>query len=104
MRLAQVIGVRLRECRQRADHRDGAGAERHGLRSKAAAGPETHAGEEPRPCFLLRQRVYWEDTDAGGVVYHASYLRFLERGRTELELLEARTLDGGVLYVRYAVR
>jgi acyl-CoA thioester hydrolase len=29
-------------------------------------------------------RVYWEDTDAGGVVYHASYLRFMERGRTEL--------------------
>ena len=28
-------------------------------------------------------RVYWEDTDGGGVVYHASYLRFLERGRTE---------------------
>ena len=28
-------------------------------------------------------RVYWEDTDAGGVVYHASYVRFLERGRTE---------------------
>jgi acyl-CoA thioester hydrolase len=29
-------------------------------------------------------RVYWEDTDAGGIVYHTSYLRFLERGRTEL--------------------
>jgi acyl-CoA thioester hydrolase len=28
-------------------------------------------------------RVYWEDTDGGGVVYHASYLRFLERGRSE---------------------
>jgi acyl-CoA thioester hydrolase len=28
-------------------------------------------------------RVYYEDTDAGGVVYHASYLRFLERARTE---------------------
>jgi len=28
-------------------------------------------------------RVYWEDTDAGGVVYYANYLRFLERGRTE---------------------
>ncbi len=28
-------------------------------------------------------RVYWEDTDAGGVVYHAAYLRFLERARTE---------------------
>jgi len=27
--------------------------------------------------------VYWEDTDAGGVVYHASYLRFLERARSE---------------------
>jgi acyl-CoA thioester hydrolase len=28
-------------------------------------------------------RVYYEDTDAGGVVYHATYLKFLERGRTE---------------------
>ena len=28
-------------------------------------------------------RVYWEDTDAGGVVYHAQYLAFLERARTE---------------------
>jgi len=28
-------------------------------------------------------RVYWEDTDAGGVVYYANYLRFLERSRTE---------------------
>ena len=28
-------------------------------------------------------RIYWEDTDAGGVVYHAQYLAFLERARTE---------------------
>jgi acyl-CoA thioester hydrolase len=28
-------------------------------------------------------RVYYEDTDAGGVVYYANYLRFMERGRTE---------------------
>lgn len=28
-------------------------------------------------------RIYWEDTDAGGVVYHASYVRFLERARSE---------------------
>lgn len=28
-------------------------------------------------------RVYYEDTDAGGIVYHASYLRFMERARTE---------------------
>lgn len=32
----------------------------------------------------FRVKVYYEDTDAGGVVYHASYLRFLERARTEL--------------------
>ena len=29
-------------------------------------------------------RVYYEDTDFSGVVYHASYLRFMERGRTEM--------------------
>lgn len=31
----------------------------------------------------LTVRVYWEDTDAGGVVYYANYLRFFERARTE---------------------
>ena len=35
------------------------------------------------PAFIWPIRVYWEDTDAGGVVYHASYLRFLERARSE---------------------
>jgi acyl-CoA thioester hydrolase len=29
-------------------------------------------------------RVYWEDTDAGGLVYHANYLKFAERARTEM--------------------
>lgn len=33
--------------------------------------------------FRWPVRVYYEDTDAGGVVYHASYLRFFERARTE---------------------
>ena len=33
--------------------------------------------------FSWPLRVYWEDTDAGGVVYHASYLRFIERARSE---------------------
>ena len=33
--------------------------------------------------FQWSARVYWEDTDAGGVVYYANYLRFLERARTE---------------------
>jgi acyl-CoA thioester hydrolase len=37
---------------------------------------------EPGP-FSWPVRVYWEDTDAGGVVYHASYLRFMERARSE---------------------
>jgi acyl-CoA thioester hydrolase len=33
--------------------------------------------------FAWRTRVYWEDTDAGGVVYYANYLRYMERARTE---------------------
>lgn len=33
--------------------------------------------------FSWPARVYWEDTDGGGVVYYANYLRFLERARTE---------------------
>ena len=33
--------------------------------------------------FIFPTRVYWEDTDAGGVVYHAQYVAFLERTRTE---------------------
>lgn len=32
----------------------------------------------------LQIRVYYEDTDAAGIVYHASYIRFAERGRTEM--------------------
>ena len=41
--------------------------------------------------FTWRLRVYWEDTDAGGVVYHAGYLRFMERARSEW--LRARGVD-----------
>jgi acyl-CoA thioester hydrolase len=33
--------------------------------------------------FEHRMRVYWEDTDAGGVVFYANYLKFFERARTE---------------------
>ena len=33
--------------------------------------------------FVWKVRVYWEDTDAGGVVYHSQYLNFFERARTE---------------------
>ena len=33
--------------------------------------------------FIHKIKVYYEDTDAGGVVYHANYLKYLERARTE---------------------
>ena len=33
--------------------------------------------------FQLPIRVYWEDTDAGGIVFYANYLKFMERARTE---------------------
>ncbi|WP_439518455.1 tol-pal system-associated acyl-CoA thioesterase [Hydrogenophaga sp.] len=33
--------------------------------------------------FTWRVRVYWEDTDAGGIVFYANYLKFFERARTE---------------------
>ena len=36
-----------------------------------------------RPPFRHTLRVYWEDTDAGGVVFYANYLKFFERARTE---------------------
>ncbi len=54
----------------------------------------------------LELRVYYEDTDFSGRVYHASYLRFLERGRTEwlrrlgIEHRELETSSGVVFAVR----
>lgn len=56
--------------------------------------------------FRWPVRVYYEDTDAGGVVYHASYLRFFERARTEFlrslgfEQDELRTRHGILFAVR----
>lgn len=41
------------------------------------------ASSSSAPAFSFTLRVYYEDTDAGGVVYHANYLRFFERARTE---------------------
>jgi acyl-CoA thioester hydrolase len=47
---------------------------------------------------VISARVYWEDTDASGLVYHTSYVRFMERGRTELlrglGLEQSKLLDG----------
>ncbi len=41
------------------------------------------AGRLEDGAHILPVRIYYEDTDFSGVVYHASYLRFLERGRTD---------------------
>jgi acyl-CoA thioester hydrolase len=46
----------------------------------------SHAVKErrqARPAFHFPVRVYYEDTDAAGVVYYANYLKFMERARTE---------------------
>ena len=45
---------------------------------------------------VLPVRVYYEDTEFSGVVYHASYLRFLERGRTDF--LRAGGVDQSALH------
>lgn len=59
-----------------------------------------------QPTFTWPVRVYWEDTDAGGVVYYANYLRFLERARSEwlralgVEQTELARRDGVLFVVR----
>jgi acyl-CoA thioester hydrolase len=50
-------------------------------------------------------RVYWEDTDAGGIVFYANYLKFFERARTEwlrslgIEQSKLRAATGGIFVV-----
>lgn len=55
--------------------------------SRASADALAHFDREPMqaetPLHTHTVRIYWEDTDAGGIVYHASHVRFFERGRTE---------------------
>jgi acyl-CoA thioester hydrolase len=84
-------------------------------KKQISAAPQTAAAlpspphSRPREPFSWPVRVYYEDTDAGGVVYYANYLAFMERARTEwlralgFEQPEmART--HGVLFVVRAVR
>ncbi|WP_029462280.1 tol-pal system-associated acyl-CoA thioesterase [Serpentinimonas barnesii] len=55
--------------------------------------------------FRWPVRVYWEDTDAGGIVFYANYLKFFERARTEwlrslgLEQQRLREQTGGLFVV-----
>ncbi|MBN8521433.1 MAG: tol-pal system-associated acyl-CoA thioesterase [Alphaproteobacteria bacterium] len=52
-------------------------------------------------------RVYYEDTDAGGIMYHASFIRFCERGRTEfmrtlgMSCSELDEVDGLIFVIRH---
>lgn len=54
-------------------------------------------------------RVYWEDTDAGGIVYHSNYLKYMERARSELiralgvSQEAERTNPNGLLFVAASV-
>ena len=55
--------------------------------------------------FEFPVRVYWEDTDAGGIVFYANYLKFFERARTEwlrhlgIEQQALREATGGMFVV-----
>ncbi len=57
------------------------------------------------PPFGFSVRVYWEDTDAGGIVFYANYLKFFERARTEwlrslgLEQRALKETTGGLFVV-----
>jgi acyl-CoA thioester hydrolase len=65
------------------------------------------AGRLEGGAHVLPVRVYYEDTDFSGVVYHASYLRFLERGRTDFLRLggvDQSTLHAAGEGVIFAVR
>src|SRR6478752_10431933 len=59
----------------------------------------------PAAHFHHPVRVYWEDTDAGGIVFYANYLKFFERARTEwlrslgLNQSELRESEGGFFVV-----
>lgn len=59
------------------------------------------AGGIDNGVHILPVRVYWEDTDAGGIVYHASFIRFMERGRTET--LRALGLEQGDLREKHGL-
>ena len=58
---------------------------------------------EPRHVSTVKYRTCYEDTDAGGVVYYANYLRYMERGRNEYLRELGRSVgqyqDDGVLFI-----
>lgn len=61
----------------------------------------------PSPEYRYRVRIYYEDTDCMGVVYHANYLRYLERARSEAMALTGCTVvqwsERGLMFPVYSV-
>lgn len=51
---------------------------------KGQGGDRVYQGRIAHGLHRYSLRIYFEDTDAGGVVYHANYLRFMERARTDM--------------------
>lgn len=54
------------------------------MKSSAGSQPAPVTGQIADGVHSLAVRIYFEDTDLSGVVYHANYLRFMERGRSDL--------------------
>lgn len=58
--------------------------------------------------FIHRCRVYYEDTDAGGIVYYVNYLKFMERARTErlrdLGFAQSQLVDENLLFVVHSAQ
>ncbi|MBX9904484.1 MAG: tol-pal system-associated acyl-CoA thioesterase [Burkholderiales bacterium] len=80
---------------------------RQHLPARPSAAPHAAAAaHQPHQPFLWPIRVYYEDTDAGGVVFYANYLGFMERARTEwlralgFEQPEMAARDGVLFVVR----
>jgi len=70
-------------------------------RPTSEPGPVPPTGAIEAGVHRLPLRVYYEDTDAGGIVYHAAYLRFAERARTEM--LRCLALDHRTLRERHGL-
>jgi acyl-CoA thioester hydrolase len=70
-----------------------------------SGGSAVHAVTSVGATFRWPVRVYWEDTDAGGIVFYANYLKFFERSRTEwlrsmgIEQQRLRESTGGMFVV-----
>ena len=56
----------------------------HPKAPRAARPRRTHDASQAHLTHILQLRVYYEDTDAAGMVYHANYLKFAERGRSDM--------------------